>query len=109
MNSQLDYNSLKSTLHKLNTDDTISSAHGILCGFACVKPDLNLDDWLNEILKMEVSYLRHIHYWYLRKQDVEHCILLLIEERLKKRSGYYLHTNGGFQCCILPRLELQDE
>jgi uncharacterized protein len=50
MNNQLDYDSLKSTLHKLNTDDTISSAHGILCGFACVKPDLNLDDWLNEIL-----------------------------------------------------------
>ncbi len=50
MNNSLDYDALKSTLHTLNTDDTISSAHGILCGFACVKPDLNLDDWLNEII-----------------------------------------------------------
>jgi len=50
MNSPLDYDALKSTLHTLNTDDTISSAHGILCGFSCVKPDLNLDDWLNEII-----------------------------------------------------------
>ena len=50
MNSKLDYDQLKTTLHGLNTDDTISSAHGILCGFACVKPDLNLDDWLNEVL-----------------------------------------------------------
>jgi uncharacterized protein YgfB (UPF0149 family) len=50
MNSPLDYDTFKSTLHHLNTDDTISSAHGILCGFACVKPDLSLDDWLNEVL-----------------------------------------------------------
>ncbi|MCH9645875.1 MAG: YecA family protein [Proteobacteria bacterium] len=50
MNNLLDYDNLKSTLHTLNTDDTISSAHGILCGFACVKPDLTLDDWLNEVL-----------------------------------------------------------
>jgi uncharacterized protein len=50
MNTVLNYDNLKSTLHSLNTDDTISSAHGILCGFACVKPDLDLDDWLNEVL-----------------------------------------------------------
>ena len=50
MNNPLDYDQLKSALHALNTDDTISSAHGILCGFACVKPDLSLDDWLNEVL-----------------------------------------------------------
>ncbi|SMN14724.1 FIG001590: Putative conserved exported protein precursor [uncultured Candidatus Thioglobus sp.] len=50
MNNTLNYDDLKATLHTLNTDDTISSAHGILCGFACVKPDLSLDDWLNEVL-----------------------------------------------------------
>ncbi|MDC9726974.1 MAG: YecA family protein [Candidatus Thioglobus sp.] len=50
MNNLLDYDDLKATLHVLNTDDTISSAHGILCGFACVKPELTLDDWLNEVL-----------------------------------------------------------
>jgi uncharacterized protein YgfB (UPF0149 family) len=46
----LDYDEVKSVLHKLNTDDTIASAHGILCGFSCVKPDIKLDDWLNEVL-----------------------------------------------------------
>ncbi len=46
----LDYNALKTTLHTLNTDDSIASAHGILCGFACVKPELTLADWLNEII-----------------------------------------------------------
>ncbi|CAB5497093.1 hypothetical protein THERMOT_634 [Bathymodiolus thermophilus thioautotrophic gill symbiont] len=46
----INYNEVKNTLHHLNTDDTIASAHGILCGFACVKPDLSLDEWLNEVL-----------------------------------------------------------
>ncbi len=50
MNQALDYDQVKTLLHPLNTDDTTSSAHGILCGFACVKPDLVLDDWLGEIL-----------------------------------------------------------
>ncbi|WP_428086830.1 UPF0149 family protein [Candidatus Thioglobus sp.] len=50
MSNTLDYDNLKSVLHTLNTDDSISSAHGILCGFVCVKPDLSLDEWLNEIL-----------------------------------------------------------
>lgn len=46
----IDYDEVKNVLHKLNTDDTIASAHGILCGFACVKPNLKLDNWLNEVL-----------------------------------------------------------
>ena len=50
MDASIDYDLFKDTLHTLNTDETISSAHGILCGFACVKPDIQLDDWLNEIL-----------------------------------------------------------
>lgn len=50
MENLIDYDDVKSVLHHLNTDDTIASAHGILCGFACVKPNLELDDWLNEIL-----------------------------------------------------------
>jgi hypothetical protein len=50
MEEALDYELFKTTLHPLNTDETISSAHGILCGFACVKPDLGLEDWLNEVL-----------------------------------------------------------
>jgi uncharacterized protein YgfB (UPF0149 family) len=49
-NNLINYDEVKSTLHNLNTDDTIASAHGILCGFSCVKPDLKLDDWLNEVL-----------------------------------------------------------
>lgn len=50
MNTSIDYDDVKTVLHRLNTDDTITSAHGILCGFACVKPNLTLDDWLDEIL-----------------------------------------------------------
>lgn len=50
MENVVNYNDVKDVLYKLNTDDTIASAHGILCGFACVKPDLELDDWLNEVL-----------------------------------------------------------
>ncbi|SMM98346.1 FIG001590: Putative conserved exported protein precursor [uncultured Candidatus Thioglobus sp.] len=46
----IEYDDVKNVLHSLNTDDTPSSAHGILCGFACVKPDLALDDWMNEVL-----------------------------------------------------------
>ncbi len=50
MSNLIDYDQVKNVLHRLNTDDTIASAHGILCGFACIKPDLSLDDWLNEVL-----------------------------------------------------------
>jgi uncharacterized protein YgfB (UPF0149 family) len=50
MDNLIDYDQVKSVLHHLNTDDTIASAHGILCGFACIKPDLALDDWLGEVL-----------------------------------------------------------
>ncbi|CAB9541258.1 hypothetical protein [uncultured Gammaproteobacteria bacterium] len=50
MENIVNYDEVKNTLHHLNTDDTIASAHGILCGFACVKPNLSLDEWLNEVL-----------------------------------------------------------
>ncbi len=49
-NNTLDYDEVKNVLHKLNTDDTIASAHGILCGFSCIRPEVKLDDWLNEVL-----------------------------------------------------------
>ena len=50
MSETIDYDIFKDVLHGLNTDDTISSAHGILCGFSCVKPDVNIDNWLSEVL-----------------------------------------------------------
>ena len=50
MSEAIDYDIVKDVLHGLNTDDTISSAHGILCGFACVKPDITIDNWLSEVL-----------------------------------------------------------
>ncbi len=49
-NDLINYDEVKGILYNLNTDDTIASAHGILCGFACVKPELKLDNWLNEVL-----------------------------------------------------------
>ena len=50
MGQSINYDLAKDALQKLNTDDTISSAHGLLCGFYCVKQDISLDDWLNEVL-----------------------------------------------------------
>ena len=50
MGQPINYELAKDALHKLNTDDTISSAHGLLCGFYCVKQNIELDDWLNEII-----------------------------------------------------------
>lgn len=50
MSQPINFDLAKDALQKLNTDDTISSAHGLLCGFYCVKQDIGLDDWLNEIL-----------------------------------------------------------
>ena len=50
MSQPINYQLAKDALSKLNTDDTISSAHGLLCGFYCVKQDIELDDWLNEII-----------------------------------------------------------
>ena len=50
MGQPINYDLARDALQKLNTDDTISSAHGLLCGFYCVKQDIQLDDWLNEVL-----------------------------------------------------------
>ena len=50
MSQPINYDLAKDAIQKLNTDDTISSAHGLLCGFYCVKQDILLDDWLNEVL-----------------------------------------------------------
>ena len=50
MSQPINYDLARDALQKLNTDDTISSAHGLLCGFYCVKQDIQLDDWLNEVL-----------------------------------------------------------
>ena len=50
MGQPIHYDLARDALQKLNTDDTISSAHGLLCGFYCVKQDIQLDDWLNEVL-----------------------------------------------------------
>ncbi len=50
MSQPINYDLAKDALQKLNTDDTISSAHGLLCGFYCVKQDILLDDWLNEVI-----------------------------------------------------------
>ena len=50
MGQPINYDLARDALQKLNTDDTISSAHGLLCGFYCVKQDISIDDWLNEVL-----------------------------------------------------------
>ena len=50
MSESIDYDVVKDVLHGLNSDDTISSAHGILCGFTCSKPDVTIDNWLGEVL-----------------------------------------------------------
>ena len=50
MGQPINYDLARDALQKLNTDDTISSAHGLLCGFYCGKQDISLDDWLNEVL-----------------------------------------------------------
>jgi uncharacterized protein YgfB (UPF0149 family) len=34
----------------LNIEDNASSAHGILCGMAIVKGQVNLDEWLKEVI-----------------------------------------------------------
>ena len=50
MGQPINYDLARDALQKLNTDATISSAHGLLCGFYCVKQDISIDDWLNEVL-----------------------------------------------------------
>lgn len=55
MENVINYDDVKNLLYKLNTDDTIAGAHGILCGFSCVRSDLKLDDWLNEVLVISID------------------------------------------------------
>lgn len=50
MDNSINYDSVKGVLYALDTDDTLVKAHGILCGFVCVKPEVSLQDWLEEIL-----------------------------------------------------------
>lgn len=37
-------------LEKFSTTESISSAHGLLCGYACVNPDITFENWIYEIL-----------------------------------------------------------
>ena len=46
----MNYDLARAGVQKLTTDATNSSAHGLLCGFYCVKQDISIDDWLNEVL-----------------------------------------------------------
>ncbi len=50
MSQKVDFDLANESFNRLNTDDSIASAHGILCGFSCVKKNVSLDDWLNEVL-----------------------------------------------------------
>ena len=82
MSQSINYDLAKDALHKLNTDDTISSAHGLLCGFFCVKQDIHLDDWLNELLVsidlnnlLEKEMFKEIDYMKIDTQGSELEIL----------------------------------
>jgi len=57
MSESIDYDVVKDVLHDLNSDDTISSAHGILCGFTCIKPDVTIDNWLGEVVNIDLNNL----------------------------------------------------
>ena len=50
MSELIDYDTAKKAFSELNTDYTASFAHGMLCGFACVKPNIKIESWLDEVL-----------------------------------------------------------
>ncbi len=83
MSNKLNFEQLKTTPYHLNTDDTISSAHGILCGFACVKPNLSLDDWLNEVLvSIDLNNLNEKSAHEALEQIFNKALLQLSDETL---------------------------
>jgi uncharacterized protein YgfB (UPF0149 family) len=47
----LDYTIAKEAFEKFSSTDTMASAHGILCGYACVNVDITLENWLYEVLE----------------------------------------------------------
>ena len=47
----IDYQIAKLELQKFKTTDTIATAHGLLCGYACVNTEIKLENWLFEILE----------------------------------------------------------
>lgn len=47
----IEYHIAKEALEKFSTTETIASAHGILCGYACVNVDITIENWLYEILE----------------------------------------------------------
>ncbi|EEZ79884.1 MAG: YecA family protein [Candidatus Thioglobus sp.] len=124
MNNNLDYDELKDTLHSLNTDDTVSSAHGILCGFACVKPDLALDDWLGEILvsidlnnvneKTQHEYLAQIYnntLIQLNDETLDFQLLIADEDcQLREQAQTLIQWCQGFLVGLgLFKIQTHDE
>jgi len=47
----IEYQLAKLEIEKFSTTDSISAAHGLLCGYACVNPDITLENWLFEVLE----------------------------------------------------------
>lgn len=53
--SDLDYNECEAIFDELNSDYSFSYAHGMLCGFLCVKDDASPELWLSEILSVDIK------------------------------------------------------
>ena len=53
--SDLDYNECEAIFNELNSDYSFSYAHGMLCGFLCVKDDVSPELWLSEILNTDIK------------------------------------------------------
>jgi uncharacterized protein YgfB (UPF0149 family) len=47
----IDYQIAKEALEKFSTTETIASSHGVLCGYACVNPEITLENWIYEVLE----------------------------------------------------------
>lgn len=48
--SSLDYNNCEKIFFELNVDYSVSFSHGILCGFFCIRDNVDIELWLREIL-----------------------------------------------------------
>ena len=49
MSNPIDFDSVQDILFKFDTDETIASAHGLLCGLLCANQETEFHQWLSEI------------------------------------------------------------
>ena len=110
-------------LKQLKSNDTIASAHGILCALKCINKNITLDNWLKEVTNEDMSNIIHKQSYaklsevfeitkkQLKSNDFEFQLLIAPDDdSLNKRLHSLIQWCQGFLLGLgLAKIKTKDE